>query len=102
MKRSIISYKVKPDQAALNEELIRDVFDELGERDPPGVRYEAFVLEDGVSFVHVVEYDGENPIPDLRAFKRYSAEVRERCEGQPVVSQAREIGSVGLAWASRR
>jgi hypothetical protein len=102
MKRTMVSYKVKPDQAAVNEELLRDVFDELRELDPPGVRYEAFVLDDGVSFVHLVEYDGDNPIPELATFKRYTAEVRERCEAPPVVSQPREIGSVGLAWAARR
>jgi hypothetical protein len=59
------------------------------------VRYSAFVLADGVSFVHVVQVEGENPVPELEAFKRYSAEVRERIDGEPVVSDATVIGSFG-------
>jgi hypothetical protein len=92
----MIRYKVWPDQAALNEQLIRGVFEELRELEPAAFRYEVFVLDDGVSFVHIVEYeDGTNPLPGMTSFKRYTAAVRERCEEQPVVTEVREIGSVG-------
>jgi hypothetical protein len=93
MRRAIVSYKVRPETASENEELIRGVFDELAVADPKGVRYSAFVLDDGVSFVHVVEHEGDNPIPELAAFKRYSEAVRERCAEPPVVAEAREIGA---------
>jgi hypothetical protein len=90
----MITYKVRPETAASNAELIRGVFDELADAAPENVRYTALVLEDGVSFVHLVEVeDGENPIPELAAFKAYSEAVRERCQEPPVVSQARELGS---------
>jgi hypothetical protein len=47
-----------------------------------------------VSFVHLVEHsDGANPLPELDAFKRYIAEVRERCAVQPVFDELREVGS---------
>jgi hypothetical protein len=94
MKRTIISYTVRPATAKVNEELIRDVFDELAEVEPENVRYTAYALEDGVSFLHLVEVkDGENPIPDLASFKRYTEAVLERCQQQPVVNQAREVGT---------
>jgi hypothetical protein len=94
MKRTVISYKVRPDTAAVNEELIRSVFDELAQVGPTNVSYTAFALEDGVSFVHVVEVDeSDNPIPALTSFKRYTEAVLERCQEQPVVNQAREIGT---------
>jgi hypothetical protein len=96
MTRRMVHYKVHPEQAEINEQLIGAVFEELRELDPPGVRYEAFVLADGVSFVHLVEHeDGPNPIPELASFKRYTAQVRERCAEPPVVTDARLIGSTG-------
>jgi hypothetical protein len=94
MTRTIVRYTVRPEQAALNEELIRGVFAELRELAPPAFHYEVFVLDDGVSFLHMVQYEqGANPLPAMASFKRYTAEVRERCAEQPVVSEMREIGS---------
>lgn len=94
MRRTVISYKVRPETAEVNEELLRGVFDELARVKPDNVRWTAFVLEDGVTFIHTVEVvHGENPIPALTSFKRYNEAVLERCEEQPAVSQAREIGA---------
>ena len=53
MKRVMVRYKVKPDRAAENEELIRAVYDELAQTKPSGFRYATFQLDDGVSFVHL-------------------------------------------------
>jgi hypothetical protein len=78
---------VRPETAAVNEQLIRGVFDELAQAEPANVRYRAFALDDGVSFLHVVEVEeGDNPIPALPSFKRYSEAVLERCHEQPVVN----------------
>jgi hypothetical protein len=92
----MVTYKVRPGEAVLNEQLIADVFTEARALElPAGFRYQAFLLEDGVSFVHVVEHeDGANPIPGLPAFERYTAGVRERCDEQPRVSELRSIGSL--------
>jgi hypothetical protein len=94
MTRTMVRYKVQPEQAALNEELIRGVFEELHKLRPKAFRYRVFVLDDDVSVVHIVEYEGANPLPGLASFKRYSAEVRERLEDGPVFSELREIGSI--------
>jgi hypothetical protein len=94
MTTKMIRYEVRPEDAARNEELIRGVFEELRELELDGFRYEVFVLGDGVSFVHVVEHaEGANPLPELGAFKRYIAEVRERCVAEPVFDELREVGS---------
>src|SRR5688500_15538724 len=53
VNRVMVRYKVKPDQAARNEELVRRVYDELHQTTPSGLRYATFVLEDGVTFVHI-------------------------------------------------
>jgi hypothetical protein len=95
MTKTMVRYTVRSEQAALNEELIRAVFAELRELEPADFRYQVLVLDDGVSFVHVVEYDdGANPLPGLASFRRYIAEVRERCEDQPIVTEVREVGFV--------
>jgi hypothetical protein len=104
MRRTLISYTVRAETAALNEELIRAVFDELARVRPENVRYTALVLDDGVSFTHIVEVrDGVNPIPELASFKRYTEAVLERCQEPPVVNQAREIGAYeGLPAGPRK
>jgi hypothetical protein len=96
MRRVMVRYKVKPEQAAENEELVRAVYDELHRTEPAGLRYATFQLEDGVTFVHLasVETDaGPNPLTGLESFKRFQAGVAERCDEPPVATAAREIGS---------
>jgi len=94
MTRKMVRYEVRPEAAARNEELIRDVFAELRALDLDSFRYEVFVLGDGVSVVHLVEHpDGANPLPELESFKRYSAGVRERLVAEPVFVELRVLGS---------
>jgi hypothetical protein len=97
MKTVLVRYKVKPDQAAKNEELVRAVYAELDELEPEGLRYATFQLEDGVSFVHMaITVEGENPLPGLAAFQAFQKGIGERCEEAPVVTELREIGSYRL------
>lgn len=49
MKRTMIRYKVKAEQAAENENYIRNVFAALEREKPAGLRYASFKLADGVS-----------------------------------------------------
>ncbi len=96
MKQVIVRYKVKPERAAENEELVRAVYDELHETKPTGLRYATFQLDDGVSFVHVASTeaaDGSSPLSEVQAFKHFQENIEERCEESPVVSAVREIGS---------
>jgi hypothetical protein len=49
----MVRYKVKPDQAEQNRQLVRAVYEELHLTQPTGMRYATFQLEDGVSFIHL-------------------------------------------------
>jgi hypothetical protein len=90
----MVRYKVRPEHAAANEELVRAVYEELAQSGLPGVRYATFVLPDGVSFVHLHESaDGENTLPSLEAFQRFQEGISERCAESPVVTELREVGS---------
>jgi uncharacterized protein YggE len=94
MRRMMIRYKVKPDQAAANEALVRAVYDELHRAEPDGLRYATLKLPDGVSFVHIVENaDGPSPLPELNAFKAFQDGIRDRCEEPPVATELSVIGS---------
>jgi hypothetical protein len=97
MRQVMVRYKVKPDRAAENEELVRAVYDELAGTAPTGLRYATFQLDDGVSFVHLASTeDGQNPLSHVTAFQRFQANIADRCDEAPVVSELREIGSFGL------
>jgi hypothetical protein len=94
MRRTVVRYVVKPGLEERNAELVRAVYAELAEVRPPGFRYVTYRLDDGRSFVHIAEQDGDgdNPLPQLAAFREFQAGARERCETGPEVSQAEIVG----------
>jgi hypothetical protein len=95
--RTMIRYRVKPDQAATNVELVREVYDELHGDRPARLRYATSQLPDGVSFIHLVETEDEHdPLPHLPAFQRFREGIRERCQEAPVVTELHELGSFRL------
>ena len=97
MPRVMVRYKVKPQQVARNEELVRAVYEELQRVEPGGLRYATFKLPDGVTFIHLADTDGAGrALSELAAFKAFQAGVRERCDEPPVVSELSEVGS--FAW----
>ncbi len=99
MSIRMIRYKLKPEHAAENEQLVRNVYDELARSAPEGLRYATFALEDGVSFVHIASVetdDGRNPLLDVKAFAEFQREIADRCEQPPVAAELREVGSFRL------
>jgi hypothetical protein len=97
MRRVMVRYRVKPDRVEENEELVRAVYEELSRNRPEGLRYATFKLEDGVSFVHIAETEeGNNPLPELRAFREFQREIADRCDEPPVVTRLHGVGSFRL------
>ena len=94
MRRVMVRYKVKPDRVQENEQLVREVYEELGRTRPEGFRYGTFKLEDGVSFVHLAVQDTDhNPLAEVEAFQRFQADIRSRCDEPPAVATIEEVGS---------
>ena len=89
----VIRYKTKPEHAEENERLIRNVFAELSNEGPEGLRYAAFRLDDGVSFLHVAVVEGENPLLSSDAFGAFQAGISDRCEEGPSPANATIVGS---------
>lgn len=93
-KTTVIRYRTKPERADENQKLIEDVFAELAERRPAGLRYASYRLGDGTSFTHVVTVDDDapNPLVELEAFGRFQADIAGRCDEQPVAADATVVG----------
>ncbi len=96
MKTIMVRYKVKPERLDEHVGLVRNVFDELTRKAPDGLRYAAFTLEDGLSFVHIASVgtaDGSNPLTDMPAFKAFQDGIRDRCDEPPAPAPLNAVGS---------
>jgi hypothetical protein len=91
----MVRYRVKPDFADENEALVRAVFEEIAREQPEGLRYECFVLDDGVTFVHIAHQLRDVAPPDFPAFRAFQARHAERVCEPPVVSELRAAGVYG-------
>src|SRR5215467_1371601 len=102
MNRVMVRYRVKLEQAAENEVLVRAVYEELHETRPQGLRYATFKLDDGVTFVHLAEHDadGPNQLTPLASFKGFQEDIAERCDDPPIVSEVSTIGAYRLLGES--
>jgi hypothetical protein len=90
----VVHYRTRPESADENARLIRAVFAELSAVGEVGVHYAAFRLEDGVSFVHVAVFDGdENPLSTSAAFAAFQSGIAARCVEGPAAADATVIGS---------
>jgi len=97
----MVRYTVKPGLAEANEDLVRAVYRELHDAAPDAFRYATFPLDDGLSFVHIAEADGEhNPLAELPAFQAFVAGIADRCDQPPVTSGLSEVGSFRLFASS--
>jgi hypothetical protein len=93
----VVRYRTKPESADENERLIRDVFAELADDQPGGLRYASFRLDDGVSFVHVAVIEGAaNPLQSSKAFARFQSDIGQRVEEGPTAADATIVGSYRL------
>jgi hypothetical protein len=100
MHQHLIRYKIKPTQVARHEELDRAVHDELARSRPAGLRYATFRLDDGVSFLHLVQEaeDATDSLPSVAAFDEFRADLRERCDEVPVRAELTIVGAYELGW----
>jgi len=80
-------YRVKPGETERNEEQMRRVYEDLHRTVSAGLRSATFVLEDGVSFVHVAvtaSEDGSSPLQAVTAFRAVQERIGDRCDGLPM------------------
>jgi hypothetical protein len=98
----VIQYRTTPEAADENERLIRAVFAELALKNHAGLRYSSFRLADGVSFVHVAEFEGDtNPLAESAAFAEFQSGIADRCEQGPEAVSATTLGTFRTWMADR-
>jgi len=91
-----VTYRVRPDYVATNQERIRAVMAELSARGDAGVRYSAFLRGDGVTFVHLViarDAEAAGVVPSLEAFQAFREGLRGGAETPPDVEKWSVVGS---------
>ena len=95
-KATVVRYTTRPEAAEENERLISAVFAQLADEKPDGMRYVAIRLDDGVSFVHVALFDGDdNPLTTLAAFGEFVSAIGTRCADGPSPANGTVIGDYG-------
>ena len=73
LNQFVIRYQTHPEDADLNEELIRDVFAELADQQPADLEYAVYRLEDGQTFIHLFSSaEVTDALTTLPAFQRFA------------------------------
>jgi hypothetical protein len=94
----MVRYRTTPEAADENQRLVEAVYRELNADDPGGFRYATFRLADGVTFVHVAAYDGEdNPLQRSAAFKEFQQDFAARAAEGPEFTDVTLVGEYGMA-----
>jgi len=93
-RAAVVQYQTFAHSAEQNRGLIEDVLIDLGLRDPGGLDYQVFQLEDGVGFLHVAVFDGTSePFADCDAYRMFHRDLQHRLARPPTISRAVLIGS---------
>jgi hypothetical protein len=85
MSIRMVTYRVKDGRADDNAAYVREVMADLDARSTEGVTYSVYLLEDGVTFLHVADEEGEGgKLQVSEAFQRFTATlVEDRCATTP-------------------
>ncbi len=95
-----VQYTVKEDYVETNKANIQQVMADLKALNDPAVKYAAFLLDDGKSFVHFVmreNDEAQKTISELPSFQEFQRQLRE--SGPEVPPQAENLTAVGSSWA---
>ena len=101
MKKILVRYRIKSDKVAENEQLVKEVYKQLHEKQIEGLRYTTVKLEDGVTFVHIAHHESEQvskELSSLPAFKKFTENINDRCDEVPLVSSVSIIGAYNFIW----
>ena len=90
--------QVKPEGAAELEAATRALFSAVGQAHPGGMRYAAFKLPDGVTFVGLLGLeDGlENPLTTLPAYREFLGRLKDWLVEPASQDELTVVGSYNL------
>ena len=85
--------KLKAEAVTRAVELLGEVYAELDEHRPDGLRYATFQLDDPTDFIGIVELEtGPRQLAELEAFQRYRSWLDDWCETPPETTMLSTIG----------
>lgn len=94
MSHTLVTYTVKPGRAEENAALVRAVFEELAQTQPPGMRYAVFYLPESRQFIHLYTDDGSpSGVQGLASFKAFVAGAGDRHEQPATFTQPELVGA---------
>ena len=94
-----VQYTVKESYVETNKANIRRVMADLRAINNPNIKYSAFLLDDGKSFVHFVmraDDEAQKTLSDLPSFQEFQRQLRE--SDPEVAPQAEDLALVGSSW----
>ncbi len=95
MTTIVVQYLPRADLADDNQRLVEDVFAELAQTQPDGIRYATWCLADD-TFLHIAELsEDSNPLSVSAAFQRFQHDIVDRCEAgaAPTARTATLVGN---------
>ena len=94
-----VQYTVKESYVETNKQNIGKVMAALKELNNPDIKYSAFLLDDGKTFVHFVMRANEEAnqvLPNLAAFQQFQQQLR--ASEPEVPPQPENLNLVGTHW----
>lgn len=99
MKLIRVQYTVRAEYVATNQQNIQKVMSDLAALKNPNIKYSAFLLEDGKTFMHLAMYPDEQTstiVPNLPSFKAFREGLKA---SQPEVPpKAQKLDLVASAY----
>ena len=94
-----VQYTVKEEYVETNKANIRQIMADLREINSPDIQYSAFLLDDGVTFVHIVmraNDEAQKTVSELPSFQEFQRQLKE--SGPEAPPNAEPLTYVGSSW----
>lgn len=94
-----VQYTVKEAYVETNKANIQQVMADLQELKDPNIKYAAFLLDDGKSFVHFVmraNDEAQKTLNELPSFQEFQRQLRD--SGPEAPPQVENLSLVGMSW----
>ena|SRR5215212_9862629 len=97
MKIVRVQYTTRPEYATTNQKNIRQIVTELKSFNHPGIKYSAYLLPDGKTFMHFDQFENEEAhqfLQSLEAFKKFAEELwNSKLEAEPTLELLSMVAS---------
>jgi hypothetical protein len=94
-----VQYTVKEEYVETNKANIRQVMADLRDINNTDIQYSAFLLDDGVTFVHFVmraNDEAQKIVSELPSFQEFQRQLKE--SGPEAPPNAEDLTFVGSSW----